>query len=182
MPDGSVSAPVDSLWETTTRRRKPYGEFTVCLRIGDDAAPRATLFFSVEDSKRYYKSGVARLIELAKTRGKMVWYHCCGAMSQFMSDLIDIGMSVLEPGQVRLPRVAPERLHRDFGAKIVFYGAIKTQNTLPFGSEENVRREVRETARVLGADGGYIVGPDHSVDKDMPPKDVVALYNEAAKW
>ena len=63
----------------------------------------------------------------------------------------------------------------------MFYGAINTQQTLPFGTEADVRREVRERARVLGSDGGYIVGPDHSVNADVPPANVVALYDEAAR-
>jgi len=77
--------------------------------------------------------------------------------------------------------MAPERLKRDFGKHIVFYGGINTQQTLPLGSEEDVRKEVRQRVRILGSDGGYIVGTDHSVNKDVPPENVVALYDEAAK-
>jgi uroporphyrinogen decarboxylase len=124
---------------------------------------------------------MARLFALAKSYGKVVWYHCCGAMSELLPDLIDMGMDILEPCQVHLPGMAPERLKRDFGKEVVFYGAINTQRTLPFGTEEDVRREVRERIRVLGSDGGYIVGPDHTVNRDVPPQNVVALYDEAAK-
>ncbi len=103
-------------------------------------------------------------------------------MSSLLPELIEMGVDVLEPCQVHLPGMAPERLKRDFGSDLVFYGAVNTQHTLPFGSAEAVRQEVRERIRVLGADGGYIVGPDHSVNKDVPPANVVALYDEATRW
>jgi len=147
----------------------------------DDYATDTSLFFSLEDWRRFYKPGMKRLFELTKSHSKSVWYHCCGAMSDLIPDLIDMGLDILEPCQVHLPGMKPERLKRDFGKHIVFYGAINTQQTLPFGSEEDVRREVRERIRVLGSDGGYIVGPDHSVNKDVPAENVIALYDEAAK-
>lgn len=168
------------LYESTRRQLEAYGEIIDCFHMWDDNATDASLFFSLEDWRRFYKPGMKRLFELAKSYGKSVWYHCCGAMSDLIPDLIEMGMDILEPCQVHLPGMKPERLKRDFGKHIVFYGAINTQETLPFGSEEDVRREVRERIRVLGSDGGYIVGPDHSVNKDVPPENVVALYDEAA--
>ena len=169
------------LYETTRLQLDAYDELIDCFHMWDDYATDTNLFFSIDDWRRIYKPAMARLFELAKSRGKKVWCHCCGAMSELLPDLIDMGMDILEPCQVHLPGMAPERLKRDFGRHVVFYGAINTQQTLPFGTEADVRREVRERARVLGSDGGYIVGPDHSVNADVPPANVVALYDEAAK-
>ena len=180
--EAAVARIGDFLYETTRRQLEAYGDLIDCFHQWDDYATDAALFFSIEDWRRFYKPAMARLFELAKSYGKLVWYHCCGAMSDLLPDLTDMGMDILEPCQVHLPGMAPERLKRDFGEHIVFYGAINTQQTLPFGSEEDVRREVRERICVLGADGGYIVGTDHSVNKDVPPQNVVALYDEAAKW
>jgi uroporphyrinogen decarboxylase len=169
------------LYASVSRQLIAYGDIVDCFCMWDDYATDADLFFPIEDWRRFYKPAMARLFELARSHGKVVWYHCCGAMSKLLPDLIDMGMDILEPCQVHLPGMSPERLKRDFGKHVVFYGAINTQQTLPFGSEEDVRREVRERVRVLGSDGGYIVGTDHSVNKDVPPENVVALYDEAAK-
>ena len=185
----------DFLYESTRWQLEAYGEIidgvlfssqhrfrdeNKWFHMWDDYATDTSLFFSLEDWRRFYKPGMKRLFELAKSHGKAVWYHCCGAMSDLIPDLIEMGMDILEPCQVHLPGMKPERLKRDFGKNIVFYGAINTQQTLPFGSKEDVRREVRERIRVLGADGGYIVGPDHSVNKDVPAENVIALYDEAS--
>ena len=171
----------DFLYESTRRQLEANGDLIDCFHQWDDYATDTTLFFSLEDWRRFYKPALARLWELVKSHDKLIWYHCCGAMSDLLPDLIDMGIDILEPCQVHLPGMSPERLKRDFGKDVVFYGAINTQQTLPRGTEEDVRREVRERISVLGSDGGYIVGPDHSVNKDVPPENVIALYDEAAK-
>ena len=171
----------DFLYESIRRQLEAYDDLVDCFCMWDDFATDAKLFFPIEDWRRFYKPAMSRLFELAKSHGKAIWFHCCGAMSDLLPDLIEMGMDILEPCQVHLPGMSPERLKRDFGKHIVFYGAINTQQTLPFGSEEDVRREVRERVRVLGADGGYIIGPDHSINKDVPPENVIALYDEVAK-
>ena len=169
------------LYELASRQLTAYGDIADSFSMWDDVATDADLFFPIEYWRRFYKPGMVRFFDLVKSHGKAVWYHCCGAMSKLLPELIDMGMDILEPCQVHLPGMSPERLKRDFGEHIVFYGAINTQQTLPFGSEEDVRREVRERVRVLGSDGGYMVGTDHSVNKDVLPENVVALYDEAAK-
>ncbi len=179
--EAAVERISDFLYELTRRQLDAYHEIIDCFHMWDDYATDASLFFPLEDWRKFYKPGMKRLFALAKSYGKFVWYHCCGAMSELMPDLIDMGMDILEPCQVHLPGMSPERLKRDFGKHIVFYGGINTQQTLPFGSEEDVRREVHERIRVLGADGGYIVGSDHSINKDVRPENVIALYDEAAR-
>ena len=180
--DAAVARITDFLCEAAGRQLEANGDLIDCLHYWDDYATDAALFFSIEDWRRFYKPALERLFALAKRHGKGVWFHCCGAMSELLPDLIDMGLDILEPCQTHLPGMAPERLKREFGKHIIFYGAINTQQTLPFASQESVRREVRQRIRVLGSDGGYIVGPDHSVNKDVPPENVVALYDEAAKW
>lgn len=179
--EAAVPRITDFLYETTRRQLDAYGDLVDCFHQWDDYATDSSLFFSLEDWRHFYKPALARLWDLVKSRGKLIWYHCCGAMSDLLPDLIEMGMDILEPCQVHRPGMSPERLKRDFGKDVVFYGAINTQRTLPFGTEEEVRTEVRERIRVLGEDGGYIIGPDHSVNKDVPPENVVALYDEAAK-
>ena len=164
-----------------TRQLDAYGELVDAVRVWDDFATDADLFFSLEDCRRFFLPAWRRVFELIKSRGKYVWFHCCGAMSALIPDLMKIGMDILEPCQVHRPGMAPKRLKSEFGSDLAFYGAVNTQGTLPFGSPDDVRREVRERIRVLGKGGGYIIGPDHTVMKDVPPENIFALYDEAAK-
>ena len=90
-------------------------------------------------------------------------------------------MDIWETVQAHLEGNDPAELKREFGSHISFFGAINCQKTLPFGSTEDVRREVRERVRVLGKGGGYICGPDHSIQANMPPENIAALYDELQK-
>ena len=108
-----------------------------------------------------------------------MWFHCYGTFRPVLPDLIDIGMNVWETVQVHLPGNEPEVLKREYGRDITFYGAINSQHTLPFGTPEEVRAEVRKRIRVLGKGGGYICGADHTILPDVPIDNVLAMLEEA---
>ena len=94
----------------------------------------------MEDLRPTYR----KIFQLARSRGLKVWFHCCGTFRPVLPDLIQDGMDVWETVQAHLPGNEPEILKREFGRDIAFYGAVSTQSTLPFGTPEDVRREVRE--------------------------------------
>jgi uroporphyrinogen decarboxylase len=146
---------------------------------GDDFSTQNGMMISPEHWRRFLKPSYARIFALLKRYGLKVWFHSCGQFRPVLGDLIDIGMDVWETVQVHLPGNEPEVLKREYGRHITFYGAISTQTTLPLGTEEDVRREVRERIRVLGRNGGYIVGPDHGIMPDVPVKNVLAMFDEA---
>jgi uroporphyrinogen-III decarboxylase len=118
---------------------------------------------------------------LIKSRGLIAQYHCCGAMSWMIPDPIDMGIDILDPMQLYLPGMEPERLKREYGRHLVFWGGISTQQTLPFGTPEQVRAEVRDRARVFGQSSGYVLSPDHTSMPDVPAANVIALFAEGAR-
>jgi len=71
-------------------------------------------------------------------------------------------------------------LKERYGDRLCFQGGVSVQKTLPFGSAEDVRREVAERIRVLGRKGGYILGPSHYIQAGTPPENIVAMFDEAA--
>ena len=77
---------------------------------------------------------------------------------------------------VRCTRMEREGLKRDFGDRLMFHGGVDNQYTLAFGSVEEVRQEVIDNIRILGAGGGYILGPCHNIQPISPPENVVAMY------
>ena len=133
---------------------------------------------SPESWRRFLKPRYARLFEIGKRRGKHVWFHSCGDITSVLPDLIEIGMDVWETVQLHtLPMPAAE-LKREFGRDVTFFGAISTQR-LPFAKPHEIREEVLRVIDVLGAGGGYICGPDHHIKPDVPPENVVALFDAA---
>ncbi|MEE9400129.1 MAG: uroporphyrinogen decarboxylase family protein [Dehalococcoidales bacterium] len=148
---------------------------------GDDFATQRGILISPEHWRRFLKPTYKKVFELAKSYGVKMWFHGCGTFRPVLPDLIDIGMDVWETVQVHLPGNEPEVLKREYGQDITFYGAVNSQYTLPFGTPEEVRKEVRERIRVLGKGGGYICGADHTILPDVPVDNVLALLEEARK-
>ena len=149
--------------------------------LGDDFATQRGLMISPSDWRRFLKPRFARLFELAKARGKHVWFHSCGNIAAILPDLIDIGADVWETVQLHTLPFTPRELKRRFGRHLAFFGGVSTQR-LPFATPEQVRREVRRCIEALGEGGGYICGPDHHVKPDVPPENVVALFDEARSF
>jgi uroporphyrinogen decarboxylase len=75
-----------------------------------------------------------------------------------------------------------EGLKRDFGDKIIFHGAVDNQYTIPFGTVEEVRQEVRDNYRILGEGGGYILAPCHNIQAVGPAENVVAMFEAGYKY
>jgi uroporphyrinogen decarboxylase len=149
--------------------------------LGDDFSSQRGLMLSPEFWRRFLKPAYKKQFECVKESGQKVWFHSCGTFPQVLPDLIDMGMDVWETVQVHLEGNDPEMLKREYGKHLTFFGAINCQKTLPFGTPEDVRKEVRDRIKVLGKGGGYICGPDHSIQKNMPAENIVALFDEARK-
>ena len=150
--------------------------------LGDDFSTQRGILISPDHWRRLLKPTYKKLFDLGKSYGLKVWFHSCGTFRAVLPDLIDIGMDVWETVQVHLPGNEPEVLKREYGQDIAFYGAINTQYTLPLGTPEDVRAEVRERIRVLGKGGGYICGSDHSILPDVPFENVLAMLDEARRF
>lgn len=149
--------------------------------FGDDFATQKGMLISPEHWRRYLKPVYRKIFDLAKSRGMKVWFHSCGTFRPVFADLIEIGLDVWETAQVHLRGNEPEVLKREYGKDITFYGAINTQTTLPHGTQQQVRDEVRQRIRELGKGGGYICSSDHSILPDVPFDNVLAMIDEAKK-
>ena len=151
------------------------GKVLFCY-VAEDLGSQQGLLMSQEHIKRFLFPGMKRMIDLARQAGVYVFHHDDGAIRAIIPDLIDLGIDCLNPIQWRLPGMDREGLKRDFGSRLIFHGAMDNQTTLPFGSVTDVRREVADNLRILGAGGGYILAPCHNIQTVSPPANIVALY------
>mgnify|MGYP001182976312 CR=1 FL=1 len=123
------------------------------------------------------------LIDAIKSNSEAkVLYHCCGSVTPFVEDLIEIGVDALNPVQVSASNMEPAELKQAFGEHIAFWGGIDTQNVLPNGTPEEVRSEVRRVIDCLAPGGGYVLNSVHNIQTDVPPENVVAMFDEAVNY
>jgi uroporphyrinogen decarboxylase len=114
-----------------------------------------------------------------------IFLHSCGAVRSLVPHFIAAGIDILNPVQWSADDMNRGELARQFGGRIVFWGgAAHNQRTLPFGSPQEVRREVRQSIELFtdaGRRGGYVTAPIHNIQADVPAANIVALYEEARK-
>jgi uroporphyrinogen decarboxylase len=146
--------------------------------FGDDLATQNGLMFNLKLWHKFLKDPMRRLVKLIKSYGVYVAFHSCGAIGDIIPDFINMGVDILFPIQPRAAGMDASRLKRDFGKDIVFYGGIDVQRVLPFGTEQDVRDEVDRVSGILAKDGGYILASSHGILRDIPPANVVAMYDE----
>jgi uroporphyrinogen decarboxylase len=116
------------------------------------------------------------MIALAHSYGVKVFHHDDGAIRPLLPELIEIGIDLLNPIQWRCRGMEREGLARDFGASVVFHGGVDNQQTLPFGSPEDVRREVADNIAAFRDCKGYVVAPCHNIQPNTPTRNILALY------
>ncbi len=145
--------------------------------IAEDMGAQDRLLYSMAHLEEFFLPYMQRMIDLAKEAGVYVNTHSDGAIRPLIPRLIDMGVDIINPVQWRCAGMEREGLKRDFGDRLIFEGAMDNQYTLPFGSVEEVRQEVRDNLRILGAGGGYILAPCHNIQVVGPPENVVAMYD-----
>ncbi len=147
--------------------------------VGDDLATQAAPLFSPDAYRELIKPHHRRIFETAKSRGLKIVYHSCGSVSPLIDDLIDIGVDAVNPVQVNANNMDPALLKERFGNRVSFWGGIDTQKILPFGTPEEVRAETRRIIGILGKGGGYVLNSVHTIQPDVPPENIVAMFDEA---
>jgi uroporphyrinogen decarboxylase len=99
-----------------------------------------------------------------------------GGINGFIPRLIELGVDRLNPIQPVGPDMQPGALKAAYGRQLSFHGGIDMQHLLPHGTPEQVTAEARRYGELLGAGGGYILGPAHLFQPDVPPENILAVY------
>jgi uroporphyrinogen decarboxylase len=146
----------------------------------DDIAGQNGLLMSLDMWSQHIKPYHQKLNRAIHEFGARVIYHSDGAVQDAVSGLMDMGIDVLQALQFDARGMDPGALKANHGHALCFAGGISVQKTLPFGTPDDVRREVQERIAVLGKDGGYILGPSHAIQAGTPPENIVALFDTAA--
>jgi uroporphyrinogen decarboxylase len=151
------------------------------MYLAEDLGGQYGPLFSLDLYRRFLREGQQKMADLARSFGIHVFYHTDGAARSFIPDLIDyVGIEILNPLQWNCPGMQLEGLVRDFGRQVIFHGGIDNQKTLPFGSVQDVRSEVRYVAKVMEK-ARWICAPCHNIQAISPPQNVLAMYDEVSR-
>ena len=146
--------------------------------FGDDWGQQHGLLMGPRLWREFIRPVLARMYARVRETGKYVIIHSCGDVDELFGDLTAIGLNCFNPFQPEVMDVGA--LVETWRGRLAFYGGISTQRTLPYGTPEDVRAEVRRLIS-LGRDGGLILSPAHAVEGDVPLENMLAFIDEVRR-
>ena len=162
----------------------PIADLVDLVMMGEDMGTQRAPFMRPEAYREFCKPYHRRWVEAAHriAPSAKVAFHTCGAVFPIISDFIEIGVEVLNPVQPLATSMEPWRLKREFGADLSFLGGVDIQELLPHGTPEQVREGVKELIDTYGPGGGFVLAPSHQFQPDVPPENIVAMYDAALEF
>jgi len=154
------------------------GDYIEVIVYWNDVAGQNGPLFSPELYRRLIKPKEESLFcSIKKKTDAKIFYHLCGAAYEFIADLIEIGVDILNPVQVSAAGMDTRKLKREFGKDIVFWGGgCDTQRVLPFGTVAEVKDEVKRRIDDLSGGGGFVFHTVHNIQDGVPAENIMAMF------
>jgi len=150
---------------------------------GADLAAQDTLFCGPEGYRELYLPFSKKLNDWIHTNTKWkTMKHCCGGCEPLIEGFIEAGFDILNPIQTSAKGMDPQLLVDRYGGRIVLWGGgVDTQQTLPFGTPDEVRQQVAERVRIFNAKRGFVFNTIHNIQCNTPTKNLLAMFEALDK-
>jgi uroporphyrinogen decarboxylase len=172
-----AEALLDKVAEMSAFMAERYAQAGVdFIFTGDDVGTERGMLMSPAMWRRFLKPRLAKVIAAARrvNPGIHFFYHSDGNCEPIIPELIEIGVTALNPVQPEC--MDPAKLKRQFGDRLAFWGTVGTQTTMPFGTPDEVRAVVRERFETVGKGGGLVIAPTQVLEPDVPWENIVAFF------
>jgi len=147
------------------------------FHFGDDWGKQHGLLIDPDLWRKFFKKRLKKMYDVVHDAGLPVSIHSCGDITEIIPDLIEIGVNIISPLQAEA--LDFKFLKKKYGDNLAFWGGVSTQRTLPHGTPDDVRAEIKERINVLAKNGGYILAPSHELQGDIPLENMLAFIDEA---
>jgi uroporphyrinogen decarboxylase len=163
---------------------KEVGDYVDVVMIGDDLAGQSGPLFNPEFYRTIVKPRQKKLVQHIKSlTDAKIWYHTCGNCQEYIPDLVDNGVDILNPVQTSAANMDPQQLKDKYGKSVVFWGGgIDSQKILPFASAKEVKEHVRKNIETFKPNGGYVFNNIHNIQAGVPAENIVAMYEAAYEY
>lgn len=154
------------------------GDVADVLRFGDDLGMDTGPFMSPQIYRRLFKPRHAILCNYVKTHSQMhTFLHSCGSIYRLLPDLIEAGYDIINPVQINTRDMEPERLKKEFGQDITFWGGgADTRHILNRATPSEVKEHVKRLLDIFTPGGGFVFNTVHNMLPDVPPENIVAMF------
>ena len=157
------------------------GDVVDVIMIGDDLAGQGGPLFNPVLYRSLVKPRHKKLVQYIRSRTTAkIWYHTCGSCIEYIPDLLDNGIHILNPVQISAKDMEPAALKRRFGNRLVFWGGgCDAQHVLPRCTPDEVAADVRRNIEAFKPGGGYVFNNVHNIQGEVPAENIVAMYDTA---
>jgi uroporphyrinogen decarboxylase len=160
------------------------GNYVQIIQFGDDLGMQDRPLMSKSMYQKHIFPGHQKLFQYVHQNSDCyVFLHSCGSIYPLIPDLIAASVDILNPVQTSAKNMDPKRLKEEFGKQITFWGGgCDTQHVLPFATPDEVAQHVREQIEIFAPGGGYVFNPIHNIQADIPPENIVAMFDTALEF
>ena len=149
----------------------------VIILCGTDFGNQKSLMLSTDVFREIYLPYYRKMSDwIHKNTNWKTFKHCCGAVDPLIPLFIEAGFDILNPVQISAAGMEPESLKQKYGDKVTFWGGgVNTQSTLPDGTPDEVRKEVRQLVSAFDKNGGFVFNTVHNVQANVPVENFLAM-------
>jgi uroporphyrinogen decarboxylase len=163
---------------------KAVGDVVDIIRLGDDLGMNTGPLISPSMYRRFFKPRHTILCDYIKKHSHMhIFLHSCGSIYKLIPDLIEAGFEILNPVQTNARDMQPERLKKEFGKDVTFWGGgADTRSVLNFGKPSQVKDHVRANIEILAPGGGFVFNTIHNILPDVPAENIIAMFESINEY
>jgi len=160
------------------------GDITEVVWMGDDWGTQIGPIMNPKTFREIFKPRYRELTRFIKSKtNAKIALHTCGSVLWVLEDLIEAGFEIVHPLQGDAEEMKnPKEIKARFGDRLAFYSNLKNQSTIPHGTPEDVREDVKNKIRDLAPGGGYILSGGHNIQADVPPENILALFDAGHEY
>jgi uroporphyrinogen decarboxylase len=186
MDEGYIYDLFDRLLDLQKRWFKEYlshiGGYACVVGYADDLGMQDRLQISPKTYRKMIKPYHKKIFDFIHEQADIkIMLHSCGDISSILEDLIEVGVDIINPVQTRATNMQPSELREKYGGRVAFWGGMDVQLVLPFGTKEEIDKEVRSLMQTMGR-SGYVFAPSHNLQADTPVDNVIYMYNAAKQY
>jgi uroporphyrinogen decarboxylase len=179
----SVNRLLDRLLDFKIKQAREYVKLGVdIIGVAGDIGMQNSMLIAPDMWREFFKPRLKSLISESRRQSKNIYwfFHSDGYIEPIITDLIEIGFDIINPIQPEC--MDPVKIKKLYGDQVTLHGTISLQQTLPFGSSEDVRQEVISRIEKCGYNGGLILAPANVVTTDVSIENILSLYQTAQNW
>ena len=160
------------------------GDIVEIVKFGDDLGTNMGPFMPNEIYNEFFRPRHKVMCDYVKANSSAhTMLHCCGGIYELIPELIEAGFEILNPVQINAINMEPERLKKEFGSEVTFWGGgCNTQSILNRATPQLVKDHVRHNLDIFSAGGGYVFNSIHNIMPDVPPENIMAMFEAVQEF